>query len=62
MLKANDCYIKANYPPFFFELDLARTIDDAQSRTTCGEGYIRFELVKVGHREGIASVQSLNRA
>ena len=44
---ATDVYIKINYPPFFFELDLYATIDEAASVATVGEGYIRFKLIKV---------------
>lgn len=44
---ANDVYIKANYPPYFFELDLFEAVNDEHSKVTTGEGYIRFQLIKV---------------
>ncbi|KAI8921476.1 hypothetical protein BC831DRAFT_476918 [Entophlyctis helioformis] len=39
-------YIKANFPPYFFELDLADEIDTLTSVATVGGGVVTFKLVK----------------
>ncbi|KAJ3336859.1 Dynein assembly factor 4, axonemal [Gonapodya sp. JEL0774] len=44
---SDDSYIKINYPPYFFELDLYDHIDDAASRATIAGGVVSFHLVKV---------------
>ncbi|XJO77113.1 hypothetical protein BDV3_001741 [Batrachochytrium dendrobatidis] len=42
----NDVYIKINFPPFFFELDLESTIDSQASIASVGNGMVVFTLVK----------------
>ncbi|KAJ8323797.1 hypothetical protein O5D80_007682 [Batrachochytrium dendrobatidis] len=42
----NDVYIKINFPPFFFELDLENTIDSQASIASVGNGMVVFTLVK----------------
>lgn len=44
---SNSAYIKANYPPYFFELDLAHEIDSEASNASVGNNEILFELVKI---------------
>ncbi|KAJ1342078.1 hypothetical protein BSLG_003395 [Batrachochytrium salamandrivorans] len=42
----NDVYIKINFAPFFFELDLNGTIDPEISVASVGNGVVTFTLVK----------------
>jgi dyslexia susceptibility 1 candidate gene 1 protein len=42
----NSCYIKINYPPYFFELDLAHEINSEESSASVGEGKVVFQLLK----------------
>eukprot|EP00842_Homolaphlyctis_polyrhiza_P003918 jgi/Hompol1/4527/HPOL_000940-RA len=44
---ATDIYIKINFPPFFFELDLAHSIDPDASVASVGNNTVTFKLVKV---------------
>ena len=46
IIYSNSVYVKANYPPYFFELDLADQIDSVNSSASVGEGLILFELKK----------------
>eukprot|EP00049_Salpingoeca_infusionum_P003123 m.63798 g.63798 ORF g.63798 m.63798 type:complete len:104 (-) comp11966_c0_seq2:177-488(-) len=41
-----DVYIKVNFPPFVFEVDLLHAVDDEQSKATIQGGTITFELLK----------------
>eukprot|EP00730_Choanoeca_flexa_P001413 TRINITY_DN10624_c0_g1_i6.p1 TRINITY_DN10624_c0_g1~~TRINITY_DN10624_c0_g1_i6.p1 ORF type:complete len:364 (+),score=74.96 TRINITY_DN10624_c0_g1_i6:65-1156(+) len=41
-----DCYVKINFPPFFFEVDLFETIDHQSSTASIGNGLARFTLIK----------------
>jgi dyslexia susceptibility 1 candidate gene 1 protein len=44
---SNELYIKINYPPYFFELDLMKTVEMDKTVVTIGEGKIKVEFVKV---------------
>jgi hypothetical protein len=44
---SNSCYIKANYPPYFFELDLAHKVDAEASSCSIGNEEILFQLKKL---------------
>lgn len=48
-LSANDVYIKVNFPPYFFQLDLLHPVDSETSTCTVGNGTVVFQLVKVSH-------------
>lgn len=51
VIYSNAVYIKANYPPYFFELDLAGQVDHmASSVSIGGNGLILFEMVKTEPR------------
>eukprot|EP00041_Stephanoeca_diplocostata_P017905 m.369591 g.369591 ORF g.369591 m.369591 type:complete len:373 (+) comp20853_c0_seq3:282-1400(+) len=43
---SNDLYIKVNYPPYIFEADLLKSIDDASSSASIGKGCVEFKLQK----------------
>ncbi|KXS12630.1 hypothetical protein M427DRAFT_137151 [Gonapodya prolifera JEL478] len=43
---SDDSYIKINFPPYFFELDLFDRIDDVASKATIGGGVVTFQVVK----------------
>lgn len=44
---SNSCFIKINFPPYFFELDLWGKIDSESSVASVGDGKVLFSLVKV---------------
>ena len=44
---ANDLYIKINFPPFFFHLDLLYPVNSDSSAAHVGNGVVKFELAKV---------------
>jgi len=47
VIYSNSVYVKANYPPYFFELDLAGQVDHmASSVSIGGNGMILFEMEK----------------
>lgn len=43
----NSCYVKVNYIPFFFELDLAQDLDHLNSYASIGDGIIKLSLLKI---------------
>ncbi|KAJ3052827.1 Dynein assembly factor 4, axonemal [Rhizophlyctis rosea] len=43
---ANDEYIKVNYPPHFFELDLYASVDSESAVAAVGDGSVKFTLTK----------------
>ncbi|KAI9140358.1 hypothetical protein BKA69DRAFT_521024 [Paraphysoderma sedebokerense] len=47
---SNDVYVKINYPPYLFELDLLHDIDDESSIASIGNDCVKFELQKVEHK------------
>ncbi|EGD77215.1 hypothetical protein PTSG_08307 [Salpingoeca rosetta] len=42
----SDTYIKVNFPPFLFELDLLHPIDEAESKAVISKGVAKFQLKK----------------
>ncbi|KAJ3346613.1 Dynein assembly factor 4, axonemal [Kappamyces sp. JEL0680] len=44
---SSDVYVRANYPPYFFELDLAHPVDSLGSSCSVGNNEILFELKKL---------------
>ncbi|KAJ3204451.1 Dynein assembly factor 4, axonemal [Entophlyctis luteolus] len=56
---ANDAYIKINFPPFFYEADLAHLIDPDDSEAIVGNGCVKFSLKKV-HEELWTSLRPSN--
>ncbi|KAI8822538.1 uncharacterized protein EV422DRAFT_524364 [Fimicolochytrium jonesii] len=42
----NDVYVKVNFPPYFFELDLAHEVDSENAVATIGNGCAKLELPK----------------
>eukprot|EP00911_Craspedida_sp_UC1_P001640 UC1_evm1s1244 len=42
----DDVYIKVNFRPYIFEVDLLNTIDDHASTAVIGNGTVKFSLVK----------------
>ncbi len=47
---ANDSYLKVNFPPYLFELDLLHPIDHQASIASVGNGVVKFTLAKVIRR------------
>ncbi|KAJ3010107.1 UNVERIFIED_CONTAM: Dynein assembly factor 4, axonemal [Siphonaria sp. JEL0065] len=43
---ANDSYIKINFPPFFYEVDLWNKIDPEDSEAIVGDGCVKFNMKK----------------
>ncbi|KAJ3300077.1 Dynein assembly factor 4, axonemal [Borealophlyctis nickersoniae] len=43
---SNDVYIKVNFPPYLFEIDLFAPIDADAAVATVGDGYVKFVLPK----------------
>eukprot|EP01137_Pigoraptor_chileana_P035821 Opistho-2@30450 len=43
---ATDCYVKINYPPYLFEVDLYSEIEEPQSVATFDDGCVKLRLVK----------------
>lgn len=42
----NSLYLKINFPPYFFQLDLAHAVDAENSKCTIGNGIAVMHLVK----------------
>lgn len=42
----NSLYLKINFPPYFFQLDLAHAVDVDKSKCTIGNGLAVMQLIK----------------
>lgn len=47
----NSLYLKINFPPYFFQLDLAHSVDAENSKCTIGNGVAVINLVKCEGRK-----------
>ena len=43
----NSKYLKINFPPYFYQLDLAHSVDSEQSKCSIGNGLAVINLVKL---------------